>query len=341
VKWQFDKYLILESEQRQKRHALKLVIGAGILIAIIKVIAFYFTHSTAILSDSLESVINLAAGLFALWSLYYASRPRDSKHPYGHGKIEFLAASGEGVLIFALGASIVAKAIYNLYNPHYVHNLDTGLVLIAITAIVNIFLSRFLHRQAKKFDSVILETDSKRVLTDGYTSVALVGGLLVIYFTGMVWIDSFLALFSGVFVIRTGYKLIKQSVKGLLDAADTHVLQDVVSVLQDGSRPEWIDIKNMRTSHHGMYLYVDCHLTLPWYWSLQKVSEEVREAELLINQKFKQRVELFVQAEPCKPRHCSECMMADCAMRQQPNKRQQKLNLRETSSDNLPVVDAA
>jgi cation diffusion facilitator family transporter len=326
VKWQFDKYLILESEQRRKRHALKLVIGASLLITAIKIIAFYFTHSTAILSDSLESVINLAASLFALWSLYYASRPRDSKHPYGHGKIEFLAASAEGCLIFGLGALILGKAIYNLFNPHAVENLDVGLILITVTAITNLFLSRFLHRQAKKYDSVILEGDSKRVLTDSFTSLVLVAGLLIIYFTGMVWIDSFLAIISGIFVIRTGYKLVKQSVKGLLDAADNTVLQDVMNVLQDGSRPEWIDIKNMRASHHGMYLYVDCHRTLPGYWSLQQVSEQVREAELLINQRFKERVELFVQAEPCKPRHCTECNMAGCAMRQHPNKRMDKHN---------------
>lgn len=326
MKWQFDKYLILESEQRRKRYALKLVIGASLLITAIKLVAFYFTHSTAILSDSLESVINLAASLFALWSLYYASRPRDSKHPYGHGKIEFLAATAEGCLIFGLGALILAKAIYNLFNLHSVENLDVGVVLIGVTAVVNFFLSRYLLGQARKFESVILASDSKRVLTDSLTSVALVTGLFIIYFTGMIWIDSFLAILSGIFVIRTGYKLVSQSVKGLLDAADDTVLQDVITVLQDGSRPEWIDIKNMRASHHGMYLYVDCHLTLPWYWSLQQVSEQVREAELLINQRFKERVELFVQAEPCKPRHCTECNMAGCAMRQHPNKRMEKHN---------------
>lgn len=333
MKWQFDKYLILESEQRRKRYALKLVIGASVLITVVKLIAFYFTHSTAILSDSLESVINLAASLFALWSLYYASRPRDSKHPYGHGKIEFLAATAEGCLIFGLGALILTKAVYNLYNQHAVENLDLGVVLIGITAVVNYLLSRYLRGKAKKFDSVILAGDSKRVLSDSLTSVALVTGLFIIYFTGLVWIDSFLAILSGIFVIRTGYKLVKQSVKGLLDAADDTVLQDVMTVLQDGSRPEWIDIKNMRASHHGMYLYVDCHLTLPWYWSLQQVSEQVREAELMINQKFKERVELFVQAEPCKPRHCTECNMAGCAMRQHPNKRMDKINQINTNPE--------
>ena len=326
MKWQFDKYLILESEQRQKRQALKLVIGAGLLIAIAKVTAYYFTHSTAILSDALESAVNLAAGAFALWSLYYASRPRDSKHPYGHGKIEFLAATAEGSIIFGLGALICGKAIYNLYNPHFVHNIDLGIGLIGITAVVNLFLSRYLKKQAKKFDSVVLEADSKRLLSDSFTSIGLVVGLVILYFTKLIWIDSLMAMISGIFVIRTGYKLTKESVKGLLDAADNKTLQEVVNVLQDGSRPEWIDIRNMRTSHHGMYLYVDCHLTLPWYWSLQKVSEQVREAELLINQKFKERVELFVQAEPCKPSHCHQCSMSACEMRQHPYKRHQKIS---------------
>lgn len=315
MKWQFDKYLILESEQRQKHYALKMVLIAGVVLAIIKLSAFFFTHSNAILSDSLESIINLAAGGFTLFSIYWAGKPRDSKHPYGHGKIEFLATMVEGSLIFGAGSIIIIKAIYNFFYPNPVQNMDVGIMAIGFTAAVNFALSLYLKTKAEKLDSMVLRADSKRLATDAYSSVGLVVGLTIIYFTGIYYIDSILAVLSGMLIIRTGYKLVKQSVKGLLDAADTDILSEVVELLQLNSRVEWIDIQNMRTSHHGMYLYIDCHLTLPWYWNLNKVSEQVREAEFLINKHFKERVELFVQAEPCKPKNCPQCRIADCPVR--------------------------
>ncbi len=327
MKWQFDKYLILESEQRQKHYALKVVLIAGIAIAILKLAAFFITKSNAILSDSLESLINLAAGGFALFSVYYAGKPRDAKHPYGHGKIEFLATMVEGSLIFGAGSIIIIKAVYNIFYPNPVQNIDFGIAAIAITAIANITLGLYLKKKAFRLDSMVLRADSKRLSMDAYSSIALVLGLGIIYFTELYFIDSALAIVSGALIIRAGYFLIKQSVKGLLDAADTDVLSEVVELLQLHSRAEWIDVQNMRTSHHGMYLYIDCHLTLPWYWNLNKVSEQVRDAELLINKHFKERVELFVQAEPCKPKNCSECRITDCPVRQQPYRKKSPLKL--------------
>ncbi|MGZ5243477.1 MAG: cation diffusion facilitator family transporter [Bacteroidia bacterium] len=329
MKWQFDKYLILESEQRQKHYALKVVLIVGVVIAILKLSAFFLTRSNAILSDSLESLINLAAGGFTLFSVYYAGKPRDSRHPYGHGKIEFLATMVEGSLIFGAGSIIIIKAFYNFFYPNPVQNIDIGITAIGVTAVANFLLSLYLKNKAAKLDSMVLRADSKRLATDAYSSVGLVVGLTIIYFTDLYFIDSILAVLSGVLIIRTGYTLVKQSVKGLLDAADTDVLSDVVELLQLNSRVEWIDIQNMRTSHHGMYLYIDCHLTLPWYWNLNKVSEQVLEAELLINKHFKERVELFVQAEPCKPKNCSQCRIADCPVRQHAYRKKSPLRLEQ------------
>jgi cation diffusion facilitator family transporter len=176
---------------------------------------------------------------------------------------------------------------------------------------------------------MVLKADSKRIFADAYSSIAVVIGLGLIYLTGYHVIDSILGLLAGALIIRTGYKMIGGALKGLLDAADTDMLEDVVDILQKNSRPEWIDIQNMRTSHHGMYLYIDCHITMPWYWNLNKVSEQVRDAELLINHHFKERVELFVQAEPCKPKNCSECRIADCPVRQHPYRKKAQLSLEE------------
>lgn len=329
LKWQFDKYLIMESEQRQKRHSLRFVLFGGILVGCLKAAAFFFTNSDAILSDVLESVINLAATGFSLYSLNFAGKPRDQKYPYGKGKIESLAALIEGSLVFVAGAGIGIKAVYNLIYPQGVQGIDMGIVFESGGAAINLGLGYFLLSKGKKFDSLVLKADSNRILSDAYSSFALIAGLFIILFTRLHSLDSIIAILSGALIIRTGVKIVKASIPPLLDTADTNTLEEVVSLLQENSRPAWIDIQNMRASHYGMYLYIDCHMTLPWYWNLKEVYEQVRDAELLINQHFKERVELFVQGEPCTPKHCPSCLVQDCPVRQAPYKGKHTWKLQE------------
>jgi cation diffusion facilitator family transporter len=336
LKWQFNKYLILESEQRQKRQSLKWVIAGGVIVTMMKGAGFLLTNSNAILSDVIESLINLAASSFSLYSLFYASKPRDSRHPYGHGKMEYLAATVEGCFIFLAGSAIAIKAIYNIFYPQPVGGMDTGILFVSAAAIANFGLGYFLVRKSKKLDSLVLESDGKRILSDAYSSAGLIGGLIIIYFTGFKWMDSVIAIFCGLLIVRTGYKIVKQSIKGLLDAADTENLEEVVKVLQENSRSAWIDLQNMRASHHGMYLYIDCHITMPWYWNLRKVDEQVREAEEVVNKYFKERVELFVQADPCQPRHCHICRIEDCPVRQHPFRKRNTWKLKSDANELIP-----
>jgi cation diffusion facilitator family transporter len=329
LKWQFDKYLIMESEQRQKRHSLRFVLIGGILVGCLKATAFFFTNSDAILSDVLESVINMAATGFSLYSLNFAGKPRDQKYPYGKGKIESLAALIEGSLVFIAGSGIAVKAVYNLIYPQGVQGIDMGIVFESAGACINFGLGYYLLSRGKKFDSLVLKADSNRILSDAYSSGALIIGLFIILFTHQHALDSFIAILSGGLIIRTGVKIVRASVPPLLDTADTETLEEVVNLLQENSRPAWIDIQNMRASHYGMYLYIDCHMTLPWYWNLKEVNEQIRDAELLINQHFKERVELFVQGEPCLPKNCPSCLLQDCPVRQAPYRGKHNWKLKE------------
>lgn len=323
MKWQFEKYLVLEEEQRRKKMALKLVIFASIAITLIKAYAVTLTHSNAILSDLLESMVNLFASAFALFSLVYSGKPRDQRYPFGHGKIEFLVAAIEGGIIFIVGLIIIGKAIYNLFHPHPITNLDYGILLVCGGAIANLILGGFLYYKAKKLSSIVLSADSKRLLSDALSSVALVVGLLVIYFTDLVWIDSAIAILSSFLILRTGFLLMKKSLMGLLDATDQKLQQSLLDVLKSNETPSWIDIKSIRVSDHRMYLYMHCDIVMPRYWTLEQIHDEVKQAELLLNNKFKERVDLVIQPEPCKPMHCSICKMQNCHLREKAHSRKQ------------------
>jgi cation diffusion facilitator family transporter len=329
MKWQFNKYLILEGEQRQKRLSLKYVILGGILVLAIKSYAYFITWSNAILSDVFESLLNLAACTFSMFSLYFSGQPRNSKYPYGHGKMEFLAAGAEGCIVVLAGAFIAGKAFYNLIYPQPIESIDQGISFETAAAVVNLGLGWYLLSRSRKLDSQILKADGKRILTDAYSTLALIGALLVVLLTHLQWIDSIVAITSGFLIIRTGVTIIREALPGLLETADTVILEEVVEVLQQNSRPAWIDIQNMRSSHYGMYIYIDCRITMPWYWNAKDCYDQVQDAELIINQHFKQRVDLFVEVVPCKPKDCHLCRIEDCPVRQHPYQGKQpwKLNL--------------
>jgi cation diffusion facilitator family transporter len=328
MKWQFNKYLILEGEQRQKRLSLKYVIIGGVLVLAIKSYAYFITWSNAILSDVFESVLNLAACTFTMFSLYFSGKPRNSKYPYGHGKMEFLAAGIEGCIVFLAGAFIAGKAFYNLIYPQGISGIDKGISFEAGAAVLNLAIGLYLVNRSKKFDSLILNADGKRILTDAYSTFALIGALFIVLLTRLQWLDGIIAIISGLLIVRTGIKIIRGALPGLLETADTVVLEEVVNVLQNNSRPAWIDIQNMRSSHYGMYIYIDCHITMPWYWNAKDCFAQVQDAELIINQYFKQRVDLFVQVEPCRPKHCHMCLIEDCPVRQFPYQGKLPLNLK-------------
>jgi len=299
-------------------NALRLVIIAGIVIMAIKFLAYLLTHSNAILTDAIESIINIVAGGFAYYSIYFASRPKDVNHPYGHGKIEFISAGFEGGLILTTGIFILVKSCFNLIHPNEIHSLDTGVILAAGAGMINYFLGKYLVRIGEKNKSVTLIADGKHLITDMYMSIALIVGLIIIFVTGIYWLDNLLAIIFGIIIMVTGYKLVRKSLAGLLDEADENVLNDVLKVLNDNRNPNWIDIHNLRVQQYGSSFHIDCHVTLPWYNDLQSSHDELKKMEALIEKQFDERVELFIHPDPCIPISCGICQIADCKVRQNP-----------------------
>ncbi|MEW6468771.1 MAG: cation diffusion facilitator family transporter [Bacteroidota bacterium] len=305
----------LPERDRVKTRALQIVLAAGILLMAVKFAAYFITHSVAVLSDALESIINVAAGGFALYSIYYSLRPRDLDHPYGHGKIENLSAGFEGGLILVAGLGIIVKAIYSFFYPPELEKLDMGLLLAGFAGLCNFIMGAYLVRNGKKYHSMVLIADGKHLISDTVSSIGLLAGLALIWLTGLYWIDNVVALIFGGAILYTGIKLIREAVSGLLDKADVDLLQRLIEVLNKHRRDAWIDIHNLRVIKYGSGLHVDAHLTLPWYFSLEQAHREINMMERLVRTELGDEIEFFIHADPCPPASCPLCLVAGCAHR--------------------------
>lgn len=281
-----------------------------------KFIAYYLTGSNAVLTDALESIINIMASGFAFYSIYLSSQPKDRNHPYGHGKIEYFSAGFEGALIFLAGLFIIYQAIGNLITPQPIQDLPIGILLIGITGIVNGMLGSYLKKKGNQLHSITLVAEGKHLIVDSLSSIVLAGGITFIYFTGLLIVDSLLSLSFAFLILYNGYILIRRSVAGLMDEADAQTLATLAGVLNKNKSPNWIDIHNLRVQKYGADLHIDCHLTLPYYLDLKTVHDEVHLLEEVVNEHFSGNVEVFVHVDPCLPEDCCNyCPVENCAVR--------------------------
>ncbi|MDP1762741.1 MAG: cation diffusion facilitator family transporter [Sediminibacterium sp.] len=289
----------------------------SVALFLTKIIAYQFTHSLAILSDALESIVNVIAGFIGLYSLYVAAKPRDLEHPYGHGKAEFVSAAIEGGLIVAAGLMIIYETILNFVEKSTLQQLDTGLYLIGLTAVINYIAGTICLRIGKKNTSLALQASGKHLQTDTYSTVGIIAGLVIILFTKLYWLDKLIALGMSVLIIYNGYKIIRSSLAGIMDEADMKLLKRFIAVLNEHRPANWIDLHNLRVIKYGALLHVDCHLTVPWYLNVHEAHAEIDTLAALIKQQFGDAIELFVHTDGCMPFSCTICVKTDCAVRQQ------------------------
>lgn len=282
-----------------------------------KFVAYFITNSNAILTDAAESIVNVIASAFAFYSIYLTTLPKDENHPYGHGKVEFFSAFVEGVLIGVAGLIIIFKSSYDLFYPKEIKQLFDGAIIISATGIVNLIVSFYLIRTGKRYQSLTLEADGKHLLTDSISSAGLVVGIFVIYYTQMLWLDSAISIALGCYIVFNGYKLTRRSVGGLMDESNIELVKDIVVILQDNRQHSWIDIHNLRAQQYGADLHIDCHVTLPYYFDLNTVHQEISNIDKTINVSGSYQTELFIHADPCLPACCNYCKMPNCGVRQE------------------------
>jgi len=300
----------------QNLRVQKWIAGISILLLAVKFIAYYFTHSVAILTDALESIVNVVAGFIGLYSLYVAAKPRDKDHPYGHGKAEFLSAAVEGTLIGVAGTIILYEAVQHIIHPVVLKSIDTGIWLVGGTAVVNFITGYFCVRTGKKNNSLALEASGKHLQSDTYSTLGIIAGLLLLFFTGRYWIDSAVAIIFGGFIVYTGYKIVRQSVAGIMDEADEKLLTRMVELLNKTRRENWVDLHNLRVIKYGSVLHLDCHLTVPWYLNVNEAHQEIEALAKTVKKEFGESLEMFVHSDGCMPFQCPICDKKNCPVRQ-------------------------
>lgn len=308
----------------------KRIVLVSFVILIAKFIAYYVTHSVGVLTDALESIVNVVAGAVSLYSLHLAMQPQDRNHPFGYGKIELISASSEGILIIIAGIMIIYEAVKRLLFPVEIQKLDIGIYIIAFSGIINYLLGTYSIRTGKKHNSVALVAGGKHLHSDTYSTIGLVIGLLALFFTKISWIDSALALLFGGIIIFTGISILRQTITGLVDHADEQLLGEMVTVLNENRQPEWIDIHNTKIIKSGNYLYIDCDLTVPWYYTVEAGHNLGSQLKDVLNQKYGNRIQLTIHIDPCNITQtckCEKCMLVKCPHRQKPFTQQQNMDI--------------
>ena len=294
----------------------KWITVLSIVLFLAKIVAFYITNSVSILSDALESIVNVIAGAIGLFSLYVAAKPRDEDHPYGHGKAEFISAAIEGTLIIAAGILIIYETVRTLIDQNSILQLDLGLILVAATAIINYVAGVFCIRIGIKNNSLALQASGRHLVTDTYSTLAIIAGLVIILFTQLWWLDKVIAVGMALFIIYNGYKIVRLSMAGIMDEQDMIVLQRLVDTLNKHRRVNWIDLHNLRIIKYGSRLHIDCHLTVPWYLDVNEAHKEIDALTNFTSSEFGDSIEFFVHSDGCQPFSCRLCTKFNCPVRQ-------------------------
>jgi len=319
---------------RLRAGLISLVVSALLLGA--KYEAYRLTGSTAILSDALESIVNVVAAVFALGGLVFAGRPADRNHPYGHGKIEFFSAAFEGGLIAFAAVLIIYEVARSLIRGVEVRQLEAGLGIVLAAGVVNLLLGKFLVRTGRRHSSLTLVADGQHVLSDFWTSIGIVAGLILVRVTGLAWLDPVVAALVALNLMWTGVRLVRHAAGGLLDEEDTALLGRLLEVLQQHVGQGVIRIHHLRAIRAGRFHHVDAHLVVPEFWSVDRAHELAETLAARVIKELGVEGELAFHTDPCHQIYCAMCDLDDCPVRRQPFRGRSSLTLEEAVQPDMP-----
>ena len=303
---------------RENVRIQQYIVLVAVVLFLVKLLAYYLTQSVAVLTDALESTVNVIAGFIGLYSLRVAAKPRDQDHPYGHGKAEFLSAAVEGALVVMAGVIIIYEAIITFIHPHAIQKLDKGIYLIAATALVNFAVGAIAIHKGKQNNSMALHAGGKHLQSDTWSTLGIIVGLILIKYTGIALLDGVVSLIFATIILYTGYHILRGSIAGIMDEADMALLKNMIAWLGKCRQTNWIDLHNLRVIKYGGLLHVDCHLTVPWYINVNEAHLEIDALTTLIRAEFGESMEFFVHTDGCLESSCPICTKADCPVRKHP-----------------------
>ncbi|MCA9881363.1 MAG: cation transporter [Anaerolineae bacterium] len=274
-----------------------LSIMAAVLTIALKSGAYFVSGSVGLLSDAMESGVNLVAAVVTLLALMVAARPPDEQHNYGHDKAEYFSSGVEGTLILIAALGIAYAAVERLLNPRPLEQVGLGLVISVIASVVNLVVARILLNAGKQHDSIALEADAHHLMTDVWTSVGVVLAVFAVVLTGWVWLDAFFALAVAANILWSGVKLLRRSMYGLMDSAfDTETLNQVTAILQT-YETDGITWHGLRTRRSGARKFMSVHILVPGAWSVKRGHDLLEHIEADIR-KLLPRIVIVTHLEP-------------------------------------------
>lgn len=296
-----------------------VILAVGLLLLIGKFIAYWITGSVGILTDAMESIVNVAAGAMGLWSLWVSSKPKDANHPFGHGKIEMLTASLEGLMVGAAGVLIIYEGVQKILSPEMPQRLDIGILIVAVAGVVNWILGAWSIRVGKKGSSMALVSGGRHLQSDTYSTIGLIVGLVLLYVTDIAWIDGALGLVFGAVIVATGVQILFKTTRSLMDTSDRVDIDRVVELVDKNRHPTWIDVHDLRVVSYGESIHLDCHLTVPWWFDIRQGHDQCDALEELLVEGLKPNEAMVsVHADPCDERLCGYCLVDSCTHRAKP-----------------------
>lgn len=304
--------------QKKRVFAISVSIAASVVIFGLKLVAYFITHSPTLLSDALESIVNIGSSALAFMAIVVASRPADEGHPFGHGKIEYFSAIFEGTLICLASLSIIYKAGGALFDPQPIVHLGQGLMWNGIGGVLNGILGWYLLRTGRREKSKSLLASAHHILSDFYTTIGIVVGLTVVYFTQILWLDPLIAIGLALWILRTGFHIIHEASHALLDGQDVESIHRIVKTFNQLAMVDVITLHNLRSLPSGRNRNVSLHVSVPEYYEVLHAHDVVEAFTLEITKRVGLKGEFITHMDPCHRRYCTRCRVAECPIRQAP-----------------------
>jgi cation diffusion facilitator family transporter len=320
--------------------AARLAFITSLTLLLVKFGAYYLTDSKAVLSDAIESIINVVTAAFLMLSISISNKPVDINHPYGHGKIESFSAGLEGGLIIIAAVVILVEAVPVFFAPLPPRNLGVGLYILGGAGAVNLGVGVYLMHAGRKYKSEALSADGRHLLTDFYTSAGVIIGLLLYHLTGFLWLDPLVACLVALNIFIPGIKLLANSFKNLMNEADPELLERIVRGLNTIRKPGWLYPHKLRALRSGRYHHVDLHISLPHYWTLTQVHEAEQEITQALLEALGEEGDIMIHVDPCEPPYCPVCNVDDCSERSADFTSAPKWSVKEVISARSPVTTA-
>ena len=318
------------------KRASRISLVASVLFLAIKFWGYRLTHSQAVFSDAMESIVNVVAAGVAIFVVWYSRKPADKDHPYGHGKAEFFSAAFEGGLIAFASIVIAVEAVRALIHHHEVTQTTIGIAITLGTGIGNAILGAYLLRMGRKAQSPTLEASGRHVLSDFWSSAGVAIGLILVTITHQQWLDPVVALIMGAFLAKTGYSLVSKSLGALLDGEDREILENLAAIVGRERPSGIIQLHHVRVMRSGHYHHIDAHAVVPEYWDVAEAHDKTDAFEALLMRDYPYPGELHLHVDPCRRAYCRNCDVAECPIRKHPFEHLRLLSIEELTNPEEP-----